>query len=228
MDKSTEVFAKRFEGFAENLESFDKHFESSAKVVERPPQRVSEYQIGEAIYHVWLHGLLASAPAIHKAVELVVNNPPSAETKEAQPYLARRMRRAPRSQNAMTMQGIFNTTCGLLWSAEECAGVAQICRHLAEVVLAPPEEGCSEAERKKKEATLNGKPFVPVDLQRRILEALDGKAMKKQELANAVCGGEGTRLYKAGGLKELRKTEPKLVDHKNGLGYFRPDRPPNQ
>jgi len=158
MEKSTEVFAKSFESFAKNLESFDKHlesfdkhFKSSAKEVERPPRRVSEYQIGEAIYHAWLHGLLASAPAMHKAVELVVNNPPSAETKEAQPYLARRIRSAPRSQKAMTMQGILDTVCGLLWSAEECAGVAQICRRLAEVVLAPPEEDGSEAERKGKE-----------------------------------------------------------------------------
>ncbi len=78
------------------------------------------------------------------------------------------------------------------------------------------------------EATQDGEPFVPTTLQCSILAALDGKALKKQGLADVVCGGEGTRLYKAGGLKELRKTDPKLVDHKNGLGYYRPDRPPKQ
>jgi len=66
--------------------------------------------------------------------------------------------------------------------------------------------------------------FIPTPLQAAILHALDGKAMKKQTLADEVCGGEGTRLYRKGGIKELR--EIGRVDHKDGVGYFRPDAPP--
>jgi len=66
--------------------------------------------------------------------------------------------------------------------------------------------------------------FVPTPLQSAILDALDGKAMKKQALADEVCGGEGTRLYRKGGINELR--EIGRVDHKHGVGYFRPDAPP--
>lgn len=66
--------------------------------------------------------------------------------------------------------------------------------------------------------------FIPTPLQAAILNALDGKAMKKQPLANAVCGGEGTRLYRKGGIKELQALG--RVHHKDGVGYFRPDAPP--
>lgn len=76
------------------------------------------------------------------------------------------------------------------------------------------------------EATIDGKPFVPNKLQGEILKALDGKAMKKDKLAEAVAGGDGSRLYKPGGIKDLRSTEPELVKHETGLGYFRPDSPP--
>jgi len=66
--------------------------------------------------------------------------------------------------------------------------------------------------------------FIPTPLQAAILGALDGKAMKKQALADEVCAGEGTRLYRKGGIKELRDIG--RVDHKDGVGYFRPDAPP--
>jgi hypothetical protein len=66
--------------------------------------------------------------------------------------------------------------------------------------------------------------FVPNDFQRAILAALDGRALKKQPLANEVCKGEGTLLYRKDGLQELR--EAGLVAHKNRLGFYRPDRPP--
>lgn len=66
--------------------------------------------------------------------------------------------------------------------------------------------------------------FVPTPLQAAILKALNGSALKKQPLALEVCGGEGTRLYKPGGINELRAEG--LVDHRNGVGYFRPDAPP--
>jgi len=69
-----------------------------------------------------------------------------------------------------------------------------------------------------------GEPLRP--LQKQILVALDGRAMKKMELAKAVCGSEdyGNYLYRPGGLMELR--EKGLVDLKRGVGFFRPDRPP--
>ena len=75
--------------------------------------------------------------------------------------------------------------------------------------------------------TVSTKPhgvFIPTPLQAAILDALDGKAMKKQALADEVCAGEGTRLYRKGGIKELRDIG--RVDHKHGVGYFRPDAPP--
>lgn len=66
--------------------------------------------------------------------------------------------------------------------------------------------------------------FVPTDLQRAILRCLDGKALKVQAIATTVCNGERTRLYKPGGIKELK--DAGLVDHKHQVGYFRPDAPP--
>ncbi len=68
-------------------------------------------------------------------------------------------------------------------------------------------------------------PFVPTSLQSRILAALEDEALKKQPLADKVCEGEGTRLYKPGGIKELR--ERGLVEHRSGVGYYRPDAPPS-
>ena len=70
----------------------------------------------------------------------------------------------------------------------------------------------------------NDTPFVPTPLQERILKALDGKALKKQKLADEVCNGEGTTLYRPGGIKELRDLG--LVNHKPGVGYYRPNKPP--
>lgn len=67
-------------------------------------------------------------------------------------------------------------------------------------------------------------PDVWTPLQISILKALDGQALKKQALANAVCGGEGSRLYKTGGIKELRAAG--RVELKHGLGFYRPDAPP--
>ncbi len=84
-----------------------------------------------------------------------------------------------------------------------------------------------ERRRKIKERGLAGqsvRPFVCNDFQRQILDALDGKAMTKEELAFQICGGEGSRLYKTGGIKELMAVGK--VANKRGLGYFRPDSPP--
>ena len=48
--------------------------------------------------------------------------------------------------------------------------------------------------------------------------------MSKQKLAREVCSGEGTRLYRKNGIKEMM--EAGLVAHKDGVGYYRPDAPP--
>jgi hypothetical protein len=66
--------------------------------------------------------------------------------------------------------------------------------------------------------------FVPPPLQSAILKALDGKALKKQALADVVSKGEGSRLYRPGGLKELMAMGK--VRHTRGRGYYRPDSPP--
>ncbi len=68
------------------------------------------------------------------------------------------------------------------------------------------------------------KPFVGSPIQVAIHKALDGKAMSKQALANEVCGGEGTRLYKPHGIKEMMADG--IVKNKPGVGYYRPDSPP--
>jgi hypothetical protein len=66
--------------------------------------------------------------------------------------------------------------------------------------------------------------FVPTLLQTNILAALNGRALKKDPLAKETCKGEGSRLYRKGGLKEL--IDEGLVIHRHGIGYYRPDAPP--
>lgn len=68
------------------------------------------------------------------------------------------------------------------------------------------------------------KTFVPTPLQARILKALTNQALAKQALANGVCSGEGSRLYRNDGIKELM--ELGLVKNRRGVGYYRPDAPP--
>jgi len=70
-------------------------------------------------------------------------------------------------------------------------------------------------------------PFIPTVPQTAILRALDGRALKKTELAAEVFGdeGHGNRLYRPRCLTELR--ERNLVAHKNGVGFYRPDAPPS-
>ena len=70
-------------------------------------------------------------------------------------------------------------------------------------------DGCSKPE------------FVPNDFQRSILDALEGRALKVDALADKVCGGDRTRLYKSGGLNELY--EAGKVCNKPRLGCYRPD-----
>ncbi|MCC6492157.1 MAG: hypothetical protein IT424_03955 [Pirellulales bacterium] len=68
--------------------------------------------------------------------------------------------------------------------------------------------------------------FVPNTFQAAILAALEGRALTKEQLAGEVCGGEGSRLYRSGGIKELMECNPPRVLNKRRLGYYRPDAPP--
>jgi len=97
---------------------------------------------------------------------------------------------------------------------------------LTDVPLADRPNG-TEAESQEK-ARPEGKPvsggvLILTPLQRAILKALDGKAMKKEPLADAVkC--DPSRLYRPGGIKELMARA--LVAKQKGVGYYRPDAPP--
>jgi hypothetical protein len=101
------------------------------------------------------------------------------------------------------------------------AFVSKLDRELAEFATRKRPE--VPMKQKDKEVAPSEK-FVPTDFQRRILRALDKKGLKKQELAAEVCGEEGSRLYKPGGIKELMELD--LVRNKRGVGYYRPDAPP--
>jgi hypothetical protein len=74
----------------------------------------------------------------------------------------------------------------------------------------------------------DGEPFIPTEMQQKILTALDGAALNTDELTAAVRGGcrfdQHRYLYGKGGLKELRARG--LVAHKRGVGHYRPDAPP--
>lgn len=65
-------------------------------------------------------------------------------------------------------------------------------------------------------------PFVPNPFQRGVLKVLEGRAMRTDQLGDAV--GNRNRLFKPGGLKELR--DAGMVNSHPQLGYFRPDAPP--
>ena len=110
---------------------------------------------------------------------------------------------------------------------EETAGVdllASIRGTLSMIAEYAPRRYARIVDYSRVEAGGEQETFVPNDFQNSILQALDGVALKKQDLANKVCGGEGSRLYKPGGIKELM--ERKLVTNKPRLGYFRPSNPP--
>lgn len=84
------------------------------------------------------------------------------------------------------------------------------------------------AIEKKKPVPKQTSTFVPNKFQRSILSALDGRALNKQQLADKVCGSDGSRLYNSrtrkGDLNEL--LDLGLVQNKPRLGYYRPDAPP--
>jgi hypothetical protein len=66
-------------------------------------------------------------------------------------------------------------------------------------------------------------PFVLSDLQRAILDALDGKGLRTDALAGA-CDVGRRQMFRKGGLKELE--DRGRVSHHPRIGYYRPDKPP--
>jgi len=95
-------------------------------------------------------------------------------------------------------------------------------RHSAVIIFLSKLDG-ELAEAQVPTGSVAPELFVPTPLQERILAALDGRALQTKALAKAsAC--EETKLFKPGGVSELK--EVGLVAHKDGVGYFRPDKPP--
>jgi hypothetical protein len=67
-------------------------------------------------------------------------------------------------------------------------------------------------------------PVIYNRFQMDILEALENRALTKQKLADRVSNGDGRRLYKKGGLRELMAAG--LVENRRRIGYYRPHVPP--
>jgi hypothetical protein len=63
------------------------------------------------------------------------------------------------------------------------------------------------------------------DLQKIILNALDGRSLSAQKLADEI-GIDTSRLYKPGGIKELMQLGTVKNARGKGRGYFRVDSPP--
>jgi hypothetical protein len=99
-------------------------------------------------------------------------------------------------------------------------------RHLFEIPpLADPDagpEGALTATVATPAPARPARPFVPNPFQHRILEALDGRALRTDALGDAV--DDRRRLFRPGGLKELQAEG--LVNHHDRLGYYRPGAPP--
>jgi len=66
------------------------------------------------------------------------------------------------------------------------------------------------------------KSFVPTDVQRKILQNLNGKALSAKELVEPVKAALPTIKDNLAILKDVGK-----VLNKRGLGYYRPDKPPD-
>lgn len=98
---------------------------------------------------------------------------------------------------------------------------ASACRYMAELLKSRLNE-TTKANADAVAAT--PETVVLNDTLLRILKVLDGKAMRVEELAKAVTGGEQSRLYKAG-LKKTLEAQGHVA-HVRGIGYFRPDKPP--
>jgi hypothetical protein len=65
--------------------------------------------------------------------------------------------------------------------------------------------------------------WVPTAMQKGILRALEGKALRTDALATAV-GCDRRRLYETGGIKELQERD--LVGHHERLGHYSTANPP--
>jgi hypothetical protein len=83
------------------------------------------------------------------------------------------------------------------------------------------ESGCCDSPPADSPPVRQEEPLT--DPQKKILQALDGKALGVEALA-AECDVDTPTLYKQG-LKTVLETQGR-VKHKHGLGWYRTDRPP--
>jgi hypothetical protein len=83
----------------------------------------------------------------------------------------------------------------------------------------PPAEPASEPPPAEPSP---GEAWVPTLLQRQVLAALEGDALRADELGAVT--GDRRGLFQAGGLRELQ--DRGLVRKDPRLGYYRPDLPP--
>ena len=87
----------------------------------------------------------------------------------------------------------------------------------------PEEESRQRPSGPSPAPTLPPTRFVPTPFQKGILQALDGQALRTDDLAHEV-GNRRKLFIHPGGLRELQAQG--LVAHHNRLGYYRPDAPP--
>lgn len=86
-----------------------------------------------------------------------------------------------------------------------------------------PEEGHSDGAGTSLVRPVDQNCFVPTPFQKGILQALEGQALRTDDLAHKV--GSRRKLFThPGGLRELREWE--IVGHHKRLGYYRLDSPP--
>jgi hypothetical protein len=77
----------------------------------------------------------------------------------------------------------------------------------------------------KYDAELHSDKFITSDLQKKILNALDGRSLTAQKLADEI-GIDSSRLYEPGGIKELMQLGGVTNTRGKGHGYSRVDSAP--
>ena len=76
------------------------------------------------------------------------------------------------------------------------------------------------------DAKLHQDDFITSDLQKRILNALDGRSLTAQKLADEI-GIDTSRLYESGGIKDLMQLGYVKNARGKGRGYSYVDSPPS-
>lgn len=115
---------------------------------------------------------------------------------------------------------------GLIPSSDHCVGTARSEEHGVQVIVTiAPYQGPLRIHPDTLERIVNPPPFIPNAVQKAILKALEGKALRSTALARIV-GDSGRLFRKPGGMQELR--DRGLVAWHQRLGFYRPDAPPKE